>query len=233
VIGCAHRPLSICLPRCPRSLHSRSLFSPRSWRSGLSDWAALSSLPELRAIFATAFDAPDEVSVAASAGHKKGAVGGRNQGAAGSAAARPQHKQPAAASASAASGSSAAAGGGAAAASAGPAAAPPAAVPIDPACCWFFLDKYRSQQGPVRADEIVRLYRLLQLNDASLVWCAAGSNGGDGSAAGSAAGSGASVSSGWVRLAEAPQFDGQIGPEVLEAELLSALPHQPKVGAAA
>jgi HIV Tat-specific factor 1 len=49
-----------------------------------------------------------------------------------------------------------------------------------------------------------------------MVWCAAGSSGGDGGVTGSNAGSGSS-GSGWVRLAEAPQFDGQIGPEVLEA----------------
>lgn len=156
---------------------------------------ALSSLPELRGIFATAFDAPDEVPAG---GHKAG--GGHKKGAA-SGGARPPHQQPAAAGAAS---TAAAAGGGAAT------AASAAAAPSDPACCWYYMDKYRVQQGPVRAEEIVRLYKLLQLNDASLVWCAAGPDGGASSASSGGGG-------GWVRLAESAHFDGQIGPEVLES----------------
>lgn len=152
-----------------------------SWRQGLADWVPLSSVPELRGIFATAFDAPDEVPV--TAGGKKGgaAAAGRNN-------------------------TAAASGGAATAASSSSSSS--AASAVDPLARWFYLDKYRVQQGPVRKDEIVRLYKMLQLNDASMVW--------SDEVAGAAAAA-ASSTQAWMRLAECPAFDGLIGPEVLEA----------------
>ena len=151
-----------------------------SWRQGLADWVPLSSVAELRGIFATAFDAPDELPVAKKGG-AAAAAAGRNHAAAASVGA--------AAAASSSSSSSSAA-------------------PVDPLARWFYLDKYRAQQGPVRKDEIVRLYKLLQINDASMVW--------SDELAGNAAAAAATPQA-WMRLAECPAFDGLIGPEVLEA----------------
>lgn len=170
-------------------LQERSINSSTyGWRAGLAEWQPLSTLPELKGIFATAFDAPDDAATTAA---KKGGGKGNTARPAGAAAA-----------------------GGAAAAAAGSstAAAAASAAHVDPLAVWYYLDKYRVQQGPVRAEEIVRLYKLLQLNDASLVW-----SGTSGAAGATAAAGSASVATSWLRLAECPAFEGLIGPEVLEA----------------
>ena len=197
-----------------------------SWRSGLADWVALSSLPELRGIFSTAFDAPDETPTPAGAAKKSAAAKGKHTNAAASGAA-----------------GNAAASSSAALAASPSAASAASAVPADPLAVWFYLDKYRAQQGPVRHEEIVRLYKMLQINDATMVWsamappaaaaaAAAPSPSSSATAASSSAASAsASVASsaspagsagagtgtgGWVRVAECAAFAESTGPEVLE-----------------
>jgi len=183
------------------------------WRNGLSEWAPLSSMPELKGLFATAFDAPDDTATApATASNAKATSRGN--------------------------------GATAAAASATP-AAPSTTNSTDPSAVWYYVDpRTRATKGPVRSDEIVRLYRLCQISDVTLVYkaaeaestaTAATSNAAStaataaSTAASSSAATPASASAtpstdtsssfglGWIRLSEATEFTGRIGADVVES----------------
>lgn len=160
-------PLDLSDLLSDREINSRTY----GWRSGLSEWAVLSTLPELKGIFATAFDAADEARPTMKA-HGKPTADQSHAAAAAAAAASAAHST---------------------------AGSFTSAAPSDPSAIWYYTDRYRSQQGPVRPEEILRLYGLLQLNDASLVYCAH------------------TPVAGWTRLSETPAFASQLGPSLIES----------------